>query len=213
MDHITPFAAQPLLIATGNPGKLREFATALNRAGFRVCGLEALDSSPAVVEETGDTFEANARIKAEAYSRFTELWVVADDSGLEVDALAGAPGVQSARYGGPGMDDEGSNRKLLSALTGVPDADRTARFRCVLALARRGETHATFDGTVEGRIQHGPAGENGFGYDPLFFYPPAGCTTAELSPAEKQRISHRGKAIAALLEALRTGVLAGADRG
>jgi XTP/dITP diphosphohydrolase len=202
-----------LLVATGNPGKVREFALALGEAGFDVCGLEALESSPGEVEETGDTFEANARIKAEAYSRHTPLWVVADDSGLEVDALGGAPGVQSARYGGPELDDEGRNRKLLVELAGVADAERTARFRCVLALARGGETVATFDGTVEGRIQHEPAGDNGFGYDPLFHYPPAGCTTAQLSPGKKQRISHRGKAIASLIEALRTGAVDLANRG
>jgi XTP/dITP diphosphohydrolase len=193
-----------LLLASLNPGKVREFAQALIPEGFEVYGLDSLDDrSP--VEETGATFQENARLKAEAYSLRTEMLVLADDSGLEVDALDGAPGVHSARYGGDGLDDAGRNRRLLQELAGVPDARRTARFRCVLALARRGKSLATFDGVVEGRILEAPRGENGFGYDPLFFHPPSGCTTAELSPAAKQAVSHRGQAIAALLEALHRG--------
>ena len=125
--------------------------------------------------------------------------MLADDSGLEVDALGGAPGVHSARYGGPGLDDAARNRKLLEALVGMKPEQRTARFRCVLALAERGVTLATFDGVIEGWILDAPRGENGFGYDPLFFHPPSGCTTAELSTEQKQRVSHRGQAIAALL--------------
>jgi XTP/dITP diphosphohydrolase len=144
-------------------------------------------------------------LKAEQYSLLCDLPVLADDSGLEVDALGGAPGVRSARYGGPGLDSAGRNRKLLQALRGVAEAERTARFRCVLALARAGRTLATFEGVVEGRILDEPRGENGFGYDPLFFHPPSGCTTAELSTARKRLISHRGKAIEAFLEALRQG--------
>jgi len=197
-------SARRILIATRNPGKVREFAQALAPEGFEVIGVDALADSDEV-EETGETFAANARLKAEGYSNRTDMLVLADDSGIEVDALDGAPGVQSARYGGPGLDDDGRSRLLLRELEGVPDERRTARFRCVLALARGGKTLATFDGVIEGRINHGPEGQNGFGYDPLFFHPPSGCTTAQLSPAEKQQVSHRGQAIAALLNALHSG--------
>jgi len=194
-----------LLIATLNPGKLRELAQALIPEGIEVVGLDLLDDMTPV-EETGSTFEENARIKAEGYSRRTDLTVLADDSGLEVDALGGAPGVESARYGGPDLDDVGRSRLLLEALKDVSEpADRAARFRCVLAVARAGRTLATFSGVVEGRIGHTPRGSNGFGYDPVFYHLPSDCTTAELSPAEKQRISHRGQAMQAFLDALREG--------
>ena len=196
-----------LLVATGNPGKVREFAAALAAEGFEVHGLEHLDDR-ADVEETGVTFEANARLKAEAYSLRTEMLVLADDSGIEVDALDGAPGVHSARYGGPDLDDNGRNRRLLQELADVPDEKRTARFRCVLAVARGGETLATFDGVIEGRINHQPVGDNGFGYDPLFFHEPSGCTTAQLSVEAKRKVSHRGGAIAKLVAALHRGDLA-----
>ncbi len=199
-------SAQRILIATRNPGKLREFALALEPEDFDMVGMDALDDS-GEIEEAGQTFEANARLKAEGYSTHTDMLVLADDSGIEVDALDGAPGVHSARYGGPGLDDEGRTRLLLRELEGVPDERRTARFRCVLALARDGKTLATFDGVIEGRINHRPEGENGFGYDPVFFHPPSGCTTAQLAPAEKQKISHRGQAIAELLKALLSGEL------
>lgn len=197
-------SAKRILIATRNPGKVREFAQALEPQGFQVFGMDAL-SDTGEIEETGETFAANARLKAEGYSSRTDMLVLADDSGIEVDALDGAPGVQSARYGGPELDDGGRSRLLLRELEGVPDERRTARFRCVLALARDGKTLATFDGVIEGRISHAPEGENGFGYDPLFFHPPSGCTTAQLTPVEKQKVSHRGQAIAALLGALLSG--------
>jgi XTP/dITP diphosphohydrolase len=193
-----------LLVATLNPGKLREFSTALVDAGLEVLGLESITDRPRI-EESGATFEENARLKAEGYSRHTHLPVLADDSGLEVEALGGAPGVKSARYGGAGLDDEGRNRKLLEALTGVAPERRTARFRCVLALAESGTTLATFEGVIEGRILDEPRGRNGFGYDPLFYHLPSGCTTAEMTTAEKQCVSHRGMAIAAFLDALRQG--------
>ena len=193
-----------LLVATRNPGKLRELSAALTPLDIEVVGLETLED-PTDVEETGTTFEENARLKAETYSRRTSLPVLADDSGLEVDALDRAPGVHSARYGGPGLNDEDRNQKLLEALQKVPPARRTARFRCTLAVARAGETLATFEGTIEGRILEAPRGENGFGYDPLFFHRPSRCTTAELTLADKQRVSHRGQAISAFLDALKRG--------
>ena len=197
-------AIDRLLVATMNPGKIREFARAFIPLGIEVHGLDTLEDQ-AEVEETGETFEANARLKAEGYSGLTDAHVLADDSGLEVDALDGAPGVLSARYGGAGLDDVGRNRKLVEALRGVPPERRTARFRCVLALARAGTTLSIFEGVVEGHILSEPRGDNGFGYDPLFFHPGSGCTTAEMSAGQKQGISHRGQAIAALLAALRGG--------
>jgi len=193
-----------LLVATRNAGKLRELSAALTPLDIEVVGLETLEDTTDV-EETGATFEDNARLKAEEYSRRTNLPVLADDSGLEVDALDRAPGVHSARYGGPGLTDEDRNQKLLQALQNVPTDQRSARFRCTLAVARAGETLATFEGTIEGRILEAPRGKNGFGYDPLFFHPPSGCTTAELTLADKQRVSHRGQAIAAFLQALKQG--------
>jgi XTP/dITP diphosphohydrolase len=194
-----------LLVATLNPGKVREFAEALVPTGIVVHGLDSLDDMTEV-EETGDTFEANARLKAEGYSLRTDMPVLVDDSGLEVDALGGAPGVQSARYGGPGLDDAGRNARVLEELRHVTDPERrTARFRCVLAVALAGRTLATFDGVIEGRILQSPVGAGGFGYDPLFFHPESGCTTAQLTIQEKRRVSHRGQAIAAFLEALKSG--------
>jgi len=193
------------LVATHNAGKVRELSVALEAQGIDVVGFDALEVEPPLIEETGATFDENARLKAEGFSRVYDLTVLADDSGLEVDALDGDPGVHSARYGGPELDDEGRNRKVLSALAGVEPERRTGRFRCVLALARQGSVLATFEGVIEGRILDAPRGENGFGYDPLFFHPPSGCTTAELTTTEKQRVSHRGRAIAAFLEALRLG--------
>jgi len=196
-----------LLVASSSAGKLRELGHALARSGIEVVGLETLPD-PTPVEETSRTFEENARLKAEAFSSRTDLPVLADDSGIEVDALGGAPGVESARFGGPGLDDQARNRLLLRRLreAGAREPEqRTARFRCVLAVARAGRILATFDGVVEGRILEEPRGDNGFGYDPLFFHAPSGCTTAELSTAEKQAVSHRGRAIAAFLSALEGG--------
>ena len=183
-----------LVVATGNPGKIREFAAFLGPAGFEVSSLSALADGPPV-EETGSTFEANARLKAEAYSRRTPHLVLADDSGLEVDALGGAPGVLSARYGGAELTDPERCTRVLQALADTPDAMRTARFRCVLALAREGRTLATCDGVVEGTILRAPRGGNGFGYDPIFFHAPSGRAFGELSREEKQAVSHRGAAL------------------
>jgi XTP/dITP diphosphohydrolase len=156
-----------VVLATGNSGKIREFNAALAGFGLSVLGMEALaDMTP--VEEDGDTFEANARLKAEQYSLRTGLTVLAEDSGLEVDALGGAPGGYSARYGGEGLDDHGRVLKLLEELAATPDNERTARYRAVLAVARAGETLATFDGAVEGAILRECRGDGGFGYDPVF---------------------------------------------
>jgi XTP/dITP diphosphohydrolase len=183
-----------LVVATGNPGKIKECAAFLSPSGFTVLGLDALtDKTP--VEETGSTFEANARLKAEGYSLRTPHLVLADDSGLEVDALGGAPGVLSARYGGPGLTDPERCTALLAALAETPDDRRTARFRCVLALAKAGTTLATHEGVVEGTILRAPRGGQGFGYDPIFFHAPSGCAFAELSVGEKERVSHRGNAL------------------
>jgi len=191
-----------LMVATGNPGKIREFAEALSSTGIEVFGLKHLGDVEDV-EETGDTFTANAKLKAEGYSKLTDMLVLADDSGLEVDALGGDPGVKSARYGGPGLDDEGRTLKVLEDMKRVTDPEkRTARFKCVLAVAKGGITLATFEGVIEGRLLEKPQGENGFGYDPIFFHPESGCTTAELSTARKRLVSHRGKVIAAFLQAI-----------
>ncbi len=177
----------PLYLATSNPGKVREFL----KAGLEV---EMLPGLPEIAapEETGATFEANAELKAVYYSRHTDGVVLAEDSGLEVDALGGAPGVYSARYAGTG-DDNDNNRHLLAQLAGKPN--RKGRYVAVIALAQAGEVLATFRGTVEGEILESPRGDGGFGYDPLFFYPPFGQTFAESTLEEKASVSHRGAAI------------------
>ncbi|MFH1567609.1 MAG: RdgB/HAM1 family non-canonical purine NTP pyrophosphatase [Gemmatimonadota bacterium] len=185
-----------LLVATANAGKLREFRDLL--AGIEVTSPAALGLSLRV-EETGASFEANARLKAAAFAAAAGAVTLADDSGLEVDRLGGAPGVHSARYGGEGLDDAGRCRLLLQALAGWPDpAERTARFRCVLVAAAPDGRCCQAEGVCEGRIAAAPRGEGGFGYDPLFHLPDHGCTMAELAPGEKSRISHRGQALRAL---------------
>jgi XTP/dITP diphosphohydrolase len=201
-----------ILIATSNPGKLRDFAGAAVEHGVEIAGLPGFSSLPTVVED-GETFEANARKKAEGYSRYVpgEI-VVADDSGLEIDALHGAPGVHSARYAAPDLhhkephevdantDDEANNARLLRELKSVPAGERTGRFVCVLAVARDGETLATFRGAAEGIILDAARGMNGFGYDPLFYFPQIGKTFAELRAEEKSKYSHRGAAFRELLD-------------
>ena len=200
---------QRVLVATTNLGKVREFSEALGAEGIDVVGLDALGPVPDV-EETGATFEANARIKAEAYSRCAPLVTLADDSGLEVDALDGAPGVLSARFGGPGMDDDDRNRELLKRLKAYPDPrQRGARFRCALAVARGGKTLAVFEGSAEGIIVEQPRGEGGFGYDPLFYYPDFGCTFGEVPGEKKRTVSHRGRALAAFVQAVQQGMFSG----
>src|SRR5690348_1814027 len=194
-----------IVIATSNPGKLRDFSGAAKSHGVEVASLPNFSTLPVAVED-GDTFEANARKKAESYSRYApgEL-VLADDSGLEVDALGGAPGVHSARYaaaeGEPGnASDEQNNAKLLLELTGVPSEKRTARFVCVIAVARDGKLLQESRGEAAGFILDAPRGAQGFGYDPLFFSPEAGKTFAELGAEEKAKYSHRGRAFEQFLE-------------
>ena len=153
-------------------------------------------------EETGATYAANALIKARATLARTGALALGDDSGIEVDALGGAPGVRSARYGGPGLDDAGRVARLLNELASVPDPQRTARFRCVIALAHPGGKETLVEGVCEGLIAHVPRGAGGFGYDPVFFYPPWGATFGEVSDARKATVSHRGLAAAAARSAL-----------
>ena len=177
--------------ATSNPGKVREFQAA--GKGFDVRALSAAVSPP---EEHGLTFEDNAIAKAEYYGQFEKGFLFAEDSGLEVEALGGAPGVYSARYARPNATDEENNALLLARLEGVKD--RRARFVCVAALVKDGARVDTFRGVVEGRIADGLRGTNGFGYDPLFYYEPFGCTFGEAPLPEKMRVSHRGQALAAM---------------
>lgn len=174
-----------LYLATSNAGKVREFLG----AGLDVELLPGLKNL-AVPEETGQSFADNAILKALYYARQSSDAVIAEDSGLEVDALGGAPGIHSARWAG---DDEGNNRKLVSELS--EQQDRRARYRCVIALVRGSKVLGTFDGAVEGEILHEPRGSGGFGYDPYFFYPPFGQSFAELAKERKAQVSHRGEAI------------------
>lgn len=201
-----------ILIATSNPGKLRDFAGAAKQHGVEIASIPNFSSLPPVVED-GLTFEANARKKAEAYSRYAPGEIVlADDSGLEIDALNGDPGVHSARYAAPDLcnkqpheadantDDEAKNARVLRELRNVPPVKRTGRFVCVLAAARDDVILATFRGTAEGIILDAPRGEDGFGYDPLFYFPQIEKTFAELSAEEKAKYSHRGAAFRQFLK-------------
>jgi len=188
-----------LRCATGNAGKLAEFrmaAAALGHAGIEILPLEGMNSLPSC-EEDGITFEENAVKKALHYSAFCDDFLFADDSGLEVASLGGAPGVRSARFS-PEGSDAANNRLLLERLAGA--ADRRARFVCVIALARQGRLEAIFRGEAEGVILPEPAGAQGFGYDPLFYYPPLGKTFAELDQETKMRVSHRGAALRQLFD-------------
>jgi XTP/dITP diphosphohydrolase len=183
----------PLLVSTRNPHKVREIRTILG-ARFEVSDLSILPSLQEV-EETGTSFEANAELKAIAASQLFEGWVIADDSGLEVDALAGAPGVYSARYAGEAASDSENNSLVLKNLEKVPAEDRRARFRCIIVLARAGRKLAAFSGVVEGLIASSPRGGSGFGYDPLFIPNGFSQTFGELPAATKNRLSHRARAL------------------
>jgi len=186
---------QKLLVATHNRGKIAEYRALLSDLPLAVTWLDE-EGITEDVEETGATFVENACLKAEAYARLTGLWTWADDSGLEVDALGGRPGVYSARYGGPGLNDAARYRLLLAEMAAIAPAPRTARFRCVVALAAPGGPIYTAEAAIEGLIIDAPRGEFGFGYDPIFFIPEHQRTMAELEPALKNRISHRARAAA-----------------
>jgi XTP/dITP diphosphohydrolase len=196
-----------VLVATSNPGKLRDFAGAAAALGVEIAPIPGFASLAPVVED-GLTFEANARKKAEAYSRYVAgEMVLADDSGLEVDALGGAPGVHSARYAadaphlaGVNSEDAANNARLLRELKRVPPEKRTARFVCVIAAAEGGRTLEMFRGQADGMILDAPRGSNGFGYDPLFYFPQIDKTFAELGAEEKSKYSHRGAAFRKFLE-------------
>ena len=192
-----------LVLATGNKKKVAELNAMLAGMDFKV--MPQSDFLVESVPETGTTFVENAIIKARHAARITGLPAIADDSGLEVDALNGAPGVRSARYAGPGAGDAANVAKLLEALADVPEAGRTARFQCAIVLLRRAEdpTPIVCQGTWEGRITTAPRGTSGFGYDPVFYVPTQGCTAAELPAEAKNALSHRGQALRALMEALR----------
>ncbi|MDE0596989.1 MAG: RdgB/HAM1 family non-canonical purine NTP pyrophosphatase [Roseibacillus sp.] len=190
-----------LLIATRNSHKTQEIAVLLG-SSFYVCDLSALPESPEV-EETGATFLENATLKARALSECTDALVLADDSGLEVDALGGEPGVCSARYAGPEADDDANNRKLILELAGVPADRRTGRFRCVIVAAQGGQILADFAGTVEGSLASEPKGSEGFGYDPLFVPKGYQQSFAEMGPGVKNKLSHRAKAMNPVAQWLR----------
>ncbi len=186
-----------VIIATNNMGKAKDFEALFEPFGVKVLTLNDLDNA-IDVEETGVTFEENAILKAETVARLLGKVVIADDSGLEIDALDGAPGVYSARYAGAEKSDDANIEKVLSELEAVPTDGRTARFRCVLAVAGPGVETETFSGSCEGVIHSERKGTNGFGYDPIFYVPEQGRMMAELSAQEKSLISHRGAALAKL---------------
>ncbi|MBP7865684.1 MAG: RdgB/HAM1 family non-canonical purine NTP pyrophosphatase [Acidobacteria bacterium] len=192
-----------LLVASKNPGKVREIREILALPGVSLLSLADVPGLPDC-EEPGDTFAANARVKSEFYSHLTGLPTLGDDSGLEVDALGGAPGVRSARYAGPGASDADRITKLLAELAARPGAARTARFVCAVSLAEGGRELFAARGTCEGVITESPRGGNGFGYDPVFQADGTGLTYAELPDADKNALSHRGRALARLRDYLLT---------
>ncbi|MFD1803737.1 XTP/dITP diphosphatase [Mixta tenebrionis] len=196
---------QKVVLATGNAGKVRELADLLADFGLDIVAQTELGVVSA--EETGLTFIENAILKARHAAQITGLPAIADDSGLTVDALGGAPGIYSARYAGEEASDRQNLEKLLTAMRAVPQGQRQARFHCVLVYLRHAAapTPLVCHGSWAGEIAQAPAGSGGFGYDPIFFVPALGKTAAELSKAEKRAISHRGQALKQLLEAMRNG--------
>ena len=186
---------RPLVLATRNQGKISEFKGLISKYKIEIKGLEDFGPIP-TIREDGETFEDNAYKKAHFTAKVIGLPAIADDSGLMVDALGGDPGVRSARYSGEEATDEDNNRKLLEAMKGV--ANRKATFRCVIAIAVPSGLALIYEGICHGEIAHGLRGKNGFGYDPLFYYPPLKKTFAQLSQEEKNGVSHRGKAMAEL---------------
>ncbi len=194
---------QKVVLATGNPGKVRELADLLAAFGLDIVAQTELGVESA--EETGLTFIENAILKARHAAQITGLPAIADDSGLAVDVLGGAPGIYSARYAGLDASDQQNLDKLLVALENVPDGQRQAQFHCVLVYVRHAEDPVplVFHGSWDGEITRAAAGEGGFGYDPIFYVPELGKTAGELSKDEKRAVSHRGKALTLLLEAMR----------
>ncbi len=196
-----------IVVASHNAGKIAEISGILSGSGIELAGLDDFAPYPEP-EESGETFLENAMIKARAAHEATGLPALADDSGIVVDALGGAPGIRSARYGGEGLDDSERYARLLEALEETPDEERTARFRCVMVLypapGSGGDALVT-EGILEGRIAREPAGENGFGYDPVFYVPEVGKTAAEMEPAEKNRLSHRYRALVEMKAMLERG--------
>jgi XTP/dITP diphosphohydrolase len=196
-----------LVLATNNPHKIREITTIMAELDVRLLTAADFPDFPDP-EETGDTLEENARIKVVEIHRALGLPALADDSGLEVDHLGGLPGVRSARFAGPGCTFADNNRRLLRLMEGVPDMQRMARFRCVAALALGEDDVHLFEGVVEGMITDELLGREGFGYDPVFFFPELQKTFAEIPESEKNKYSHRGRAFRQVAEFLRTRVLA-----
>ena len=186
-------SSRRLVVASLNRAKVRELIALLGELPYVVVPLSDVRGAT-LPEETAASYEGNALLKAEAGARLGGDLVLADDSGLEVDALGGAPGIHSARFGGPHLDDAGRTALLLERLRGVPPTRRTARFRCVIAIVRRGASARTVEGVVEGVIAEAPRGNGGFGYDPVFFHPGLGRTFGELGEGAKSRISHRALA-------------------
>ena len=196
-------ADTPLLLGSSNRGKLKEMGELLAGMPYRVLAPADVGLTRAP-EETGTTFMENAVLKARHYAEKSGLLAVADDSGLSVDALGGGPGLYSSRFGGEGASDDDRNRLLLERLAGLPRERRGARFTSAVAAARDGGMLFQVEEHVEGFIAEAPSGPNGFGYDPVFFYPPFGKTFGEVSGPEKDRVSHRGKSFARLREFLRS---------
>ena len=190
-----------LIFATGNENKMKEIRMILADCGYEIQSMKEAGIDIDIVED-GKTFEENATIKATAIAKIAGCVVLADDSGLEVDAMDKAPGIYSARWEGEDTPYSIKNQKIIDNLAGVPDEERTARFVCAIAAAFPDGRVETRRGTIEGRIAYEPAGENGFGYDPIFYVPEFGKTTAELDPEEKNKISHRGKALRMIREVL-----------
>lgn len=188
---------RPLVLATKNEGKIKEFRELLAGFEIQIKSLKDFGPIPAIVED-GRTFDENAYKKASMTAKYLGFPALADDSGLVVDALGGAPGVHSARYAGEEASDETNNLKLLKAMEGV--GDRNAHFECVISIAVPWGPALTYEGSCEGEIVHRMTGENGFGYDPLFYYPPMKKTFAQMTREEKNRISHRGRAMAEMRE-------------
>lgn len=191
-----------IVFATGNQNKMKEIRMILADLGMEICSMKELGVDIDIVED-GSSFEENAEIKARAVSRYLQDDIVlADDSGLEIDYLDKAPGIYSARFAGEDTSYDIKNRILLDKLEGVPNEQRTARFVCVIAAVFPNGNVETVRGTIEGIIGHEIVGENGFGYDPIFYVPECGCTTAEMDPVKKNELSHRGKALRAMREVL-----------